>query len=220
MGGIIGKVTDTIGLTDNKGAKKAANAASDATDLALKLGKQQIALMKEGLDFQKKQYDDWKLIYGDVEKNLGDYYKNLNANDITAMGLQNSQAEYQTAVREIKMEAAQRGASNSGMEFSTVSRAALDNAKNRADIRTKAPMEVAREKLNFLQIGLGQQGQINQGIVNAYGQVSNAYTNQISTQTQQAGQYLQLYNNLKQSNMDTMGTIVGGAARGFTGGFF
>jgi hypothetical protein len=209
MGSIVGKVTDAVGLTDYKGAKKAANTASDAFDASYKLGKAQINLMKEGLQFQKDQYAEWKTIYGDVEKNLSDYYKALNPTDLTAMGLQKQQGEFQAAVTEIKREAAQRGLANSGLEFAATSAAKISNAQERARIRTAAPSQVAAEKSNFLSIGLGQKGQINAGINNAYGQVGNAYSNVIASRTSQANSYLNAYSNMQAQNQDNMGSLIG-----------
>jgi len=217
MGGVIGKVTDAVGLTNNKGAKDALNSANDAADVALKLGRQQIELMKEGLEFQKQQLTDWKAVYGDIETNLGNYYKNLNANDLTAMGLQNQQAEFQAARQEIIREAAQRGISNSGLEYAATSNANIVNAQERARIRTAAPSQVAAEKSNFLALGLGQRSNIQANIGNAYSGVSTAYSSQIATYNNQFQQYLQTYQNMAAQNQDTMGSVIGTAV-GFASG--
>ena len=95
MGKVVGGITDAIGITDNEGERKAANAASDANAAATQLSKEQLEMAKAELQFQKDRYQDWQNIYGDIQENLGNYYKNLDPDQVATMGLQNQQREYQ-----------------------------------------------------------------------------------------------------------------------------
>lgn len=209
MGSIVGGITDAIGLTDNKGEKKAARNAANASAAATAMSKEQIALMKEQLEFQKTQYGDWKALYGDIQENLGDYYKNLDPVDVTAMGLQNQQVEFQAAVKAMEREAAQRGLSGSGLEFAAKSNAIFQNAEARARIRTNTPKEVAEQKLSFLGVGLGQGTQML-GLINQAGaNANNAFATGVNAQTTMAGNFLNRQTQVGLANMETMNNIFG-----------
>lgn len=204
MGGIIGGITDAIGLTDNKGAKKAQKLAQQNSDYAS-------AIAAESIAFQKEQYADWKAVYGDIQQNLSDYYKSLTPERVTALGLQNVQKEYQMAVTDITATAAQRGIAGSGLETNALFNARLDNAKSRATVRTMAPSQVAQEKAGFLSIGLGQGTQMLSLINNAYG----TSVNQRSTAFQS---YLGQASGLKAGNMNAMGDVIGAGIGWASGG--
>lgn len=198
MGKVFGKVTDAIGLTDYEGQEKAAKNANAANAQALALTKEQIA-------FQKEQYADWKNVYGDLQKNLGEYYKNLTGEKITALGLQNQQAEYQRAVTALEEEATQRGISGSGMEFAVKSNLTFNNAEARARIRTESDQKVAEQKLGFLGVGLGQGTQM-------LGIIGNAYNTGINARTNTANNYMNQYTNLSSNNTGFVQGIAGTAA--------
>lgn len=217
MGKIISGVTDALGLTDTSGAQQAANIARDANANANALSKEQIALMKEQLDFQKSQYQDWKDIYGDLQTNLGDYYKNLNSDDIIAMKLQNQQREYQAAVKQMETEAAQRGITNSGLEYAAKSNATFQNAETRAAIRSTAKDEVVNKQLGFLGIGLGQGTQMLGQINNAGQNVNTAYGTGIQHNTNTMNSFLKQQTEFGLSNMDFMRQMAGAAMGYMTG---
>lgn len=218
MGGIVGGITDAIGLTNHKGEEKAAKSAAAAQAAGTAMSKEQIALMKQQLEFQKDQYEDWKNIYGDLQENLGDYYKDMNAEDITAMGLTNQQREYQAAVKMIETEAAQRGISGSGMEFAAKSAATFSNATVRAKIRTDAPEVVASRKMGFLGLGLGQGTQMLGAINQAGGNANSAFATGVNFHGNMAGNYISQQTNLSNANTDAMGQIVGSAMGWASGG--
>jgi len=183
-----------------KAASKASKQAARSADAAAQVAADQ-------LDFQKEQYGDWKAIYGDLQTNLGDYYKSLTPERTTAMGLQNVQKEYQAAVKEIGTVAAQRGIAGSGLETSALVGARLDNAKNRATVRTNAPTQVAQEKAGFLSIGMGQGSQMLQTIAG----VAN---NSVNSKTQISGNYLDSSTKYGMQSLDTMSSM-GGSMFGF-----
>lgn len=209
MGSVFGGITDAIGLTNYKGEKQAAQAAAAANANATAMSKEQIALMKEQLQFQKDQYTDWKDIYGDLQENLGEYYNNLDAKDITAMGLTNQQRSYQEAVKSMERDAAQRGISGSGLEYSQKSLATFQNAEARARIRTEAPTKVANEKLGFLGVGLGQGTQMLGTINQAGANVNSAFATGIGSQTMMNGNYLNQQTNFSNANTSAMNDILG-----------
>lgn len=204
MGGLVGGITDAIGLTDNKGAKTAQKLAQQNSDFAA-------AIAAESIEFQKEQYADWKAIYGDVQENLGEYYKSLSSERLTSLGLQNQQKEYQAALKQIKATAAQRGITGSDMEFAATTSATLDNARARATIRTNAPAQVASEKAGFLSLGLNQGTQMLQTINSAYG----TSVNQRSSAFQG---YLGQSSQLTLASMDAIGDVVGAGMGWASGG--
>lgn len=209
MGKIIGKVTDAVGLTDYAGEEAAAKAAGFANAQQYALTKESIELQKETLQFQKDQYADWKAIYGDIQENLGDYYKNLTGEKLTALGLENQQKEFQAAVKLIEQEAAQKGISNSGLEFAAKSNATFQNAEARARIRTNADKAVADEQLGFLGVGLGQGTGLLSNINVASGNVNSAYSTGINAYGNTANNYLAQQTQLSSNNTDTIGTLFG-----------
>lgn len=195
MGGIIGGITDAIGLTDYAGQEAAQKSASKAADYSYNLAKENIA-------FQKEQYNDWKAVYGDLQENIGKYYKELTPEKITTLGLQNQQKEYQAALKTIETTAAQRGITNSGLEFAAKSSATMQNATARATIRTTAEDAVKAQQLEFLKVGLGQGTQYAANVGSAYNTGVQSANNILSN-------YTQSYNNLFKTNSDQTGSIIG-----------
>lgn len=190
MGGIIGGVTDAIGLTNNKGEKQAANAAAATNAQSYAMSIEQIALAKEQLNFQKDQYTDWKNIYGDIQTNLGNYYKNLNPDKLVALGLEKQQKEFQQVETAIKRDFAQRGLTDSGQEIITTAQNKVQNATARATIRASGEESVNAQKMGFLGLGLGQGTEMLGIIGNSAGNVTNAYSSAVNSRTNIANAYL------------------------------
>ncbi len=203
MGKLVSGITDAVGLTNTKAEKNAQKLAQQNSDFAA-------AIARESIEFQKEQYKDWQAVYGDLQSNLGDYYKSLTPERTTAMGLQNVQKEYQAAIKDINATAAQRGIAGSGLETSAIVGARLENAKQRATVRTMAPVQVAQEKAGFLSLGLGQGTQMLQT-------VGNAYNTSVNSRTQIAGNYLDSATKFGVANTDVMGDLVGAGVRGWMG---
>lgn len=199
MSNVIGGFTDMVGLTDNKGAAKAAKASAAAQQASVDMTEEQLA-------FQREQYDDWKNVYGDLQENLGNYYNNLDPKDYEARGLQAVQQEFQAAKSNVDRTLAQRGISSSGIQAATDVSFAQQLASTRAGVRLSAPETVAKEQQGFLGIGLGQGTQM-------LGIQANVASSGASNLTGYANS--QSNNALTQSlaNQNTMGTLWGGAAR-------
>lgn len=198
MGGLVGGITDAVGLTNHKGEKEAAKNASRAADNSY-------ALSKEAIEFQKEQYKDWKAVYGDIQTNLGEYYKNLTPDKIISIGLTNQQKEYQTVKAEVEKMMAQRGLTGSGMETAMKTSLAFQNATARAGIRTNAEEAVAERKLQFLGVGLGQGTAM-------LGNIANVSSNAAGTQASIAGAYIGQQTQLSTNNTNAMSDLVGSAA--------
>lgn len=169
MGQIVGGVLDGLGLTNTSQQNKAARSAN--------------ALNKENLDFQKQQYSKWNNIYGDVEKNLSDYFKNLSPDKIATFGLQKQQEAFQKSQEQITQNMAQRGLGGSKFEGYLETLNSMNNENRRAHIRATAPEAAARQKMQFLSMGIPQKNQLINNIGNAYSRASGTYN-------QQFGQYL------------------------------
>lgn len=209
MGGIVGGVTDALGMTDVKGAGKAGAMAGEANKKALQWSQENIDIQKEILAIGKEQFADWTNIYGDVEENLGDYYKNLNADTLIAMGLEKQQKEYQMAVKTMQREAGQRGISGSGLEYAAKSAATFQNAEARARIRTNAPAEVAAQKLGFLEVGLNKRAQDVNLITGAAGNVNQAYNVGVGSRNAVYSGSTQQNTQKTSDNNNAMGDLIG-----------
>lgn len=204
MGGVIGKVTDAIGLTNHKGERAAMRAANEANAYAMQLA-------QDNIDFQKDQYKDWKSIYGSTQENLGRYYNSLTPERLTTLGLQNQQKEYQAAVTDLSKMVGQRGLSGSGLEIATLAQARLGNAEARANVRTQAVDQVNQQKASFLSIGMGT-GQT------MLGSIGNAYSSGVNSRTSMSQSYLGRANQLSQSNIGAMGDMIGAGMGWASGG--
>lgn len=228
-GGLLGDITDTIGLTDYSGAEDRANQAAAATAAAtgesLQIARENIAFQKEQFNFQKDQYADWKAIYGDLQENMGEYYKNLSGSTLASKQLQAQASEYSRANREVTQQLAQRGISGSGIEAATVASMGMQSAGQRAQIRSSADEAANTEKLKFLGLGLGQGTQMLGTITNASQVVGNA-SNTASNNVLQGG--IAQGNMMNQYAMGTqsgsygmtgkfLGSMVSGAASLATG---
>ena len=156
----VGVVGSAYGDSQASGAAKDASRASAAAD-------------KAQLDFEKEKYQEWQDTYGGLEDNLAEYYDGLTPTLRTVQGLESFNKERDLALTGLREQLAQRGIQRSGIAAQVETDVAIGSAEERARIRAAAPMEVAREKLSFLQVGLGQDP--SGGISDAFrDQASNA----------------------------------------------
>ncbi len=160
MGGIMNDFTDMIGLTDFEGQEEAAQQS-------LRASERSAALAKENMEFQREQYSDWKNIYGDLQENLGGYYKHLGRERVISLGLQEQQKAHQQTEKQIKGNLAQRGIGGGKYEEYLLSIANNANNMRGAEIRSRADDVVAKQKMGFLSLGLGQGGNMRSTINNA-----------------------------------------------------
>ena len=171
-------------------AKASAKAQKEATDASAKVALQQ-------LEFSKQQYADWQAIFGPIQQNLADYYGSLDADKITALGLQNAQREFQASQAALEKTMAQRGIAGSGIEAAGQTALAAVQAQDKALIRTQAVDLAAQRKEKFLGLGLGLESSLSGNIQQSSGALSGVYqaaagmaaTNQQSALQQQAAAY-------------------------------
>ena len=160
-----------------------------------------VEVQRDQLAFDKQQYADWKAVYGDIQTNIGNYYKTLTPDKLTALGLQKSNEAYQAAKTQINRELAQKGIDPaSGLSVGVNAGLAINNAVNRAGIRTNAPQAVIDAKTGFLSIGLGQGAQLAGNI----GQTSRGISGTLQNQAQRNAQQ-NLVNQTQRNNFITTG---------------
>jgi len=200
MGSIVGKVTDAVGITDNKGAKASRAEAERQARRSEKLTDAEIA-------FQREQYTEWKDIYGPLQEDLGTYYKNLTGDNLAAKHIESIQQESQAVQLQIDEELAQRGLAGSGLEAETLRRNIFQTGLAKANIRASAEELAAEKKKGFLGLGLGQGTQMlaTQAGVSGTG---------VSSATNLSTSALSAATNLKTAGMEAIGEIAGiGAGR-------
>lgn len=200
LGGIVGKATDFVGLTDYKGQEAAQNNASQAASQAT-------ATAQAQLSFSKEQYADWKAVYGDIQKNLGDYYENLSGDSMAAQQLSAQAREYADAYRKVNQQLAQRGISQSGIAAAQDVAMVSQSANTRAGIRAGAEDLVRTKQAGFLQLGLNSQASLLSNIGSSSNSLMQGYQ-------YQSGQQYSTYASLRDSNAATMSGLTGGLAKG------
>lgn len=152
------------------GSKQSSDAASDAAQW-------QYQASKEQLDFEKERYNEWKATYGGLQDNLAAYYNEMSPILREVQGLEAYEKEKNLALKNLRENLAQRGLDSSGLMADVETSFAIESAAERARIRAAAPMETAREKAAFLQVGLGQ---------NPASSVSNALSSRATEAAQMA----------------------------------
>ena len=175
--------------TSYMGSKKAGKQADAARKSADNSAALQNEVSMEQLAFSKQQYDDWQSIFGPVQQNLSSYYKNLSPDTVTSLGLQNLEHEYTRSAQLLDQALAIRGITNSGATESGLTQLEQTRMLGRTQVRNDASNIIAQQQANYLNIGMGQQSQLQQGINNAYTQQMNihgqAYANQMNLARQQ-----------------------------------
>jgi hypothetical protein len=113
------------------------------------------------------------------------------------------QQAFQQSQVQVNQAMAQRGMQDSGLSTQLFAQGTYQNEMSKAQAVTLAPQQVAQQRQSFLQIGLGQQGALQNNI-------SNAYSNQITTAN---NQYTSAMNQLNSANQ-SMGSAVNATAMG------
>lgn len=138
--GVLGSAIS--GRKSRKAAKKSAEAAQQSE--------------ADRLNWEKEQYQDWQDTYGSIEDNLSRYYDTLSSTTIIAQGLEAHEKERDLAMTQLGETLAKHNISRSGIQAQLSQQNEMGSAEERARIRARAPMETAKEKLNFLRVGMGQ----------------------------------------------------------------
>lgn len=236
-GGLLGKATDFVGITNHKGQKQAQQTADKMADSTLAATQANIEMQREQLQFMKDLYKDWQDVYGDIQKNLGDYYKNMSKdteiakiNTNLSFNLQALATEYGAAEKQIQRQMMQAGLSGSGVEAAantqTTNVYASDRAKARAQANleiSNAPDTVAQKQMGFLGVGLGQGQGLLSTMTSQAGNAGNAYNAQASAASNFYNQNYATQQQLAQSNQmfglkPMFNTFMGEAGKGAAGG--
>ena len=171
------------------------------------------------LEFEQQRYDDWNAVYGPIQENLATYYANVTPEYYASVGLETFETQYQTALKRLDEDFAQRGIDpQSGIALSLRDQAELDAAETRAGIRRDAPRMAAQDQQNFLQIGMGSDpsNSMSQTLAdqNRYAQqmsqnadiaAGRGWSNAIST----VGRGIDAYNN-RPNQYSNSGAMTGG----------
>ena len=184
------------------GAMKAGDAAGDAADKAT--GAASAASASE-LAFAKENQARWDEVFGPIQDNLAKYYNNLDPNSVAATNVVGIQKAYQESQKQIDVQLAQRGMSNSGLSAELMSKNLYSNEQSKAQARADAPQQVAAQQSSFLGLGMGLESSLNSSISAAYqGQQELANSRYISALNQQS------------AANTSVGQIVGGGTQAIT----
>ena len=214
-GGLLGKATDFVGITNHKGQKADAQRADSMANSSIAATQANIEMQREQLQFLKDQYADWKDVYGDLQKNLGDYYKGLSVDreklkidTNLSFTLQALATEYAQAEKDTKRQMAQAGIGGSGIQAASQTLTNNAYASERARARAQADVEktnagdiVAQKQMGFLGLGLGQGTAMLSTITQQSGLAGNAYGQLASTAAGLSGNYMQRGWGREQSNI-------------------
>ena len=132
---------------------------------------------KEGVEYAQNRMQEWENTFGSVEQNIKAYLDTLTPDSYEARGITAVQTAYASQKKHLEEQLAQRGLDSSGAYAKGLSVLDQTAAQNIADVRIKAPEEVNKQKMAFLNLGM----QENQAITN---ELNNAYSSRTQAQTQ------------------------------------
>jgi SOS response regulatory protein OraA/RecX len=211
MGGVVHTVTDAIGLTDYGAQKQQAQAAAAQASAVNAASERSYQLTDKQLEFQRQQYEEWKSQYGPIQQNLSNYYSNLSSDNYVSKNVQSIIDEYQKTETNLHKQLAQKGIDSSGIEAAADTALAYQKANAIANVRANSNDYIAKQKMNFLGLGLGQGTQMlginaqvaNAGASNAVG-IAGAHANMMGAATSASA-------NLGAANINAMGGMAGAA---------
>ena len=166
------------------GAMDAANAQEDALQAQQEMSAQQQEMWAQ-------QLAQWNRIYGPAERNLGYYYSMVTPDQVTSLGLQNVQQEFQAQMKQTQKTMAQRGMGDTTAENQIMAGQRVDLAQARANVRLTAPAQLRAEQMSFLATGKGAQTNTYNSMTNALSQQANALSQQANVAGQQSAALMQ-----------------------------
>lgn len=214
--GILGGITDAVGLTDYKGAERARKQAIAVQE---KAAGESLQIARENIAFQREQYQQWDNVFGDLSNNIKEYLDKNTANSITAQRIATLNTELTKSEKDLTKSLAQRGINASGLEAQALTSMNYQAAAQRANIRATAEDENMQKKMGFLSLGLGQ-GSAYAGIVNSASAIGaqSALQGGIAT----SGAYSNYGNQLYRQSLNTENSVssflTGGMKAGAQGG--
>jgi len=139
--------------------------SNKASGSAKEAGKRADAADARRLEFEQARFDEWQDTYGPTEDRLAAYYETLTPTLRITQGLEAFEKEKKIQMDNFNKSLAQRNIDRSGIAAQLDSSTAISSAAERARIRARAPLEVAKEQASFLSVGLQQNP--DQGMRNA-----------------------------------------------------
>ena len=185
-GAIIGSAVLGAG-SSYMSAKKQSKAADKALASADAASALEYEVSMQNLDFAKEQYSDWENIFGPIQQNLSDFYQSRSGDSLASQGIQAIEQEYTRSRTQLDANLAKRGITNSGATAAGLTQLESSRMLGRADVSANADAQAASEQANFLNLGFGQQAQLQNNI-------SGAYTNQMNVLGQQSANQSNLAN--------------------------
>ena len=168
------------GYFSNQAADSAADSANNATGAASAASAAELAFAKEN----KARWDE---VFGPTQDNLAKYYNNLDPTSVAAKNVVGIQQAYQESQKQIDVQLAQRGMSDSGLSAYLMSKNLYQSEQSKAQARIDAPQQVAAQQSSFLGLGMGLESSLNSSITSAYqGQqaaANNRYSSAIQAQS-------------------------------------
>jgi hypothetical protein len=150
-------------------SRQAALAGADTAGAAGQQGINTATAYSDALLFQMQgEFTRWNQIYGPIQDNLAHFYQQLTPESLIATGLDTSQQAFQTSLKTIQRNFAQRGL-DTGAEALLDQQATLSNATERAKLRYEAPFKVADAQQSFLTSTSSIQNPYAQAVQNTVG---------------------------------------------------
>jgi hypothetical protein len=134
-----------------------------------------IKLQKEQLAMAKAQQARHDRIFGSTEVNLKAYYDSLDPNSIKAQRTQELQKQYQISQDTLKKNLAKLGMEDSGLMAQAQIQGTHQLATDKAQASYSAEQDVAEQRANFLNLGMGHQAQITSNISRAQENLQGGY---------------------------------------------
>lgn len=170
------------GISSYAAAEEQSSANEAAIRSQEKAHKEDLAFREEGLNFQKEQYEfqkeqylKWYNIYGTMQEDLGTYFKNLTGKNLSAKDVAEVQKAQQEVDDRIRVSLAQRGLAGSGLEASLLSQNTYNSEMKKADLRSTAEQRAIAQKEQFLGLGIGQGGAMQQSLNTQSGNMALTY---------------------------------------------
>lgn len=222
-GGLLGGITDFVGITNFKGQKADQKRADALAGESISASKANIEMQREQLAFMQKQYDEWNAVYGDLQQNLGDYYANLSIGDEfkkidtnLSFTLQSLSKEYATAAKDTQRAMSQMGLAGSGAAAQNTVGLNQGLAQSRAMARAQAGIGkldagdiVAQKQMGFLGVGLGQGASLLGTMTQQAGNAGNAYNSLTQAAGNLSNNYMQRGMGREASNMGVIRNLTG-----------
>lgn len=168
-----------------------------------KAGKAQAGAAKDQTALQAQRYARFDELYGPLEEQVTEYARNLTPEDQTARGYTAIAEETAKAEKSIAKTLAQRGITGGGAEAGARTSLELTKALSRADVKQRAPQEVAAIQSGILAQGQGLEQSAAAGLSQAYqqqgiaaGQQQKQHLSNISSLSQFAVQAPSMFSSL------------------------